>query len=350
MPARSLTAFDVVVVGAVTILLATLLNADGLAARARRLPVSSSWRKPTVSMTKTLVKVTSALGIDRPADALNKYRGDAGDRAATVDPTELADPTDTTVAPGSGTTVAADPNATPTSVVDEATTVADVPAGPRVPTAAEPAQVYIAGDSLAKDLAVELVPLVAQSKVAVAQSRVKVGTGLVRPDTFNWPAQLKTDVGSLRPDIVVVEFGGNDTQGILLPDGKAIQHPTDPGWAEEYAKRVAAVMDYLTQDGRKLIWVGAPMARDATQNGDLEVIRNVVVDQTAKHAGVDYVDTWDLFKSPADQYADFILIDNDYKQVRQNDGFHLNPTGVKYLAGKVNERVVAELKARGASI
>ena len=75
-----------------------------------------------------------------------------------------------------------------------------------------------------------------------------------------------------------------------------------------------------------------------------------MIDQTAKHAGVEYVDTWELFRSPTDQYADYIFVDGDYRAVRQNDGFHLNPTGIKYLAGKVNERVVTELKARGASI
>ena len=352
---RALTAFDIVVVGAVTLLLATLLNADGLAARARRLPVGSPLRSSTMSVTRTLQKVTHALGIDRPADALNKYRGDAGDRAA-ADPARGATPasavpTTPTSAAAGDAPAATDPSvATDPATVDPVTSVADVAPGPHVPTGAEPAQVYVAGDSLARDLALELVPLVAGTKVAVAQSRVKIGTGLARPDTFNWPTQLGDDVASLHPDIVIVEFGGNDSQGLILPGGKAIQHPTDPGWSDEYAKRVAAVMDLLAKDGRKLIWVGAPMARDPTQNAALGVIRQVMIDQTAKHAGVEYVDTWELFRSPTDQYADYIFVDGDYRAVRQNDGFHLNPTGIKYLAGKVNERVVTELKARGASI
>ncbi len=356
---RALTAFDIVVVGAITLLLATLLNADGLAARARRLPVGSPLRSSTMSVTKTLQKVTHALGIDRPADALNKYRGDAGDRAAAdpasgaaggAAPASAAPTTPTSAATGDAPS-ATDPSvATDPATGDPATSVADVAPGPRVPTVADPAQVYVAGDSLARDLALELVPLVAGTKVAVAQSRVKIGTGLARPDTFNWPTQMADDVASLHPDIVIVEFGGNDSQGLILPGGKPIQHPTDPGWSDEYAKRVAVVMDLLAKDGRKLIWVGAPMARDPAQNAALAIIRQVMVDQTAKHAGVEYVDTWELFRSPTDQYAEYIFVDGDYRAVRQNDGFHLNPTGIKYLAGKVNERVVTELKARGASI
>ena len=357
---RALTAFDIVVVGAVTLLLATLLNADGLAARARRLPVGSPLRSSTMSVTRTLQKVTHALGIDRPADALNKYRGDAGDRAAAdpardAAPADIAPTTPISAAPGDAPTptdpsVATDPATVDPATVDPGTSVADVAPGPRVPTAADPAQVYVAGDSLARDLALELVPLVAGTKVAVAQSRVKIGSGLARPDTFNWPTQLAGDVASLHPDIVVVEFGGNDSQGLILPGGKPIQHPTDPGWSDEYAKRVSAVMDLIAKDGRKLIWVGAPIARDPVQNAALAIIRQVMIDQTAKHAGVEYVDTWELFRSPTDQYADYIFVDGDYRAVRQNDGFHLNPTGIKYLAGKVNERVVTELKARGASI
>jgi len=336
-------------VGLVAIVLATLLNADGLASRAQRLPVTSSWRKTTMSLTKQLQRVTKSFSLDRPAEALNRYRGDVGDRNALgVDAvpavtTVAPDPVDTAQTPGS------EPIAAPTTLPPDEPTPT-LPAGPRTPTAQDKARVYVAGDSLAKDLAEVLVPLAEKTGVVAAQSHVKVGTGLVRPDTFDWPAQLRNDLNNIKPDIVVVEFGGNDTQGIPLPGGAAIREVTDPAWAVEYARRVGAVMDLVMANGRKLIWVGAPMARDPKQNDALAVIRTVVSGEAAKRAGATYIDTWDLFKSPENRYAAYIVLDGEFKAVRQNDGFHLNVDGVKYLASKVNEAIVTQLKALGAAI
>ena len=344
---RLMTAFDIVVVGFVAIVLATLLNADGLASRARRLPVTSSWRKTTMSLTKQLQRVTKSFSLDRPAEALNRYRGDIGDRTAG----DGATPPVTTIAPDPPADPAqagGEPSAAPTTTLPPEDPVPTLPSGPRTPTAQDKARVYVAGDSLAKDLAEVLVPLAEKTGVVTAQSHVKVGTGLVRPDTYDWPAQLRKDLANIKPDIVVVEFGGNDTQGIPVPGGQDIKEVTDPAWAVEYGRRVGAVMDLVMVNGRKLIWVGAPMARDPKQNDALAVIRTVVSGEAAKRPGATYIDTWDLFKSPQDRYAAYIVLDGEFKAVRQNDGFHLNVDGVKYLAAKVNEAIIAQLTALGA--
>ena len=354
---RLMTAFDIVVVGVVAIVLATLLNADGLASRAQRLPVTSSWRKTTMSLTKQLQRVTKSFSLDRPAEALNRYRGDIGDRTASgADNGNVGvdggTPVVTSIAPdppADTSSAGSEPTAAPKTLPPE-DPIPTLPSGPRTPTAQDKARVYVAGDSLAKDLAEVLVPLAEKTGVVAAQSHVKVGTGLVRPDTFDWPAQLRKDLANVRPDIVVVEFGGNDTQGIPVPGGQDIKEVTDPPWAVEYARRVGAVMDLVMASGRKLIWVGAPMARDPKQNDALAVIRTVVSGEAAKRPGATYIDTWDLFKSPQDRYAAYIVLDGEFKAVRQNDGFHLNVDGVKYLASKVNEAIVTQLKALGAAI
>lgn len=354
---RPLSAFDVLVVGMVCFVLAGLLNAQHLERMAADLPTSSSLRKPAMTVSGWVASISGVFQLTRPGEAIDDRRpGGAGFTEAGDDPLAgVADPTadDPAVDPAASTTVA---GAAPTEDPAAGTTVAeaDVPAptlppGPKVPTAADKAVVYIAGDSLAKDLAVPLQGLVQGTGVARAVTKTEVGTGLVRPDRFNWLAQFRADMSAQNPDIVVVEFGGNDAQGIPLQGGD-IQSVLDPRWAVEYGKRVGAAMDLLNAGGRKLVWVGIPNSRDEAKNAEFAIIRQVTIDEANKRAGVAYVDTWALFVSPEGNYADYILIDDDLKEVRQSDGFHLNTNGVDYLAREVQKVIADELRARGAQL
>ena len=359
---RPSSAFQVLVAGLVCFLVASLLNAQHLHRMAEDLPTSSDVRKPAMTVTGWLKSLSGAFQLTRPGRAIDERRpGGAGFAEAGLDG---AAATDTTAADGTGdATAAADPNATTvvgdpnaTTVPADGTaasagdpTVPTLPAGPKVPTKADKALLYIAGDSLGKDLAIPLQALSEDTGVVRTAVRAEVGTGLVRPDRYNWPAQLKADMASLKPDVVVVEFGGNDTQGIPMPGGQDIQSVLDPKWAVEYARRVGATMDLLNAENRKLVWVGVPNNRDDAKTAELAVIRQVCQNEAARR-GIAYVDTWALFESPEGNYADYIVVDGDLKQVRKTDGFHLNTDGVNYLARNVLDVIIAELKARGAAI
>jgi len=352
---RPMTAFDVLVAGMVCFLLASLLNARHLHRMAADLPTSSDLRRPAVRVTGWLEGLSGAFQLTRPGQAIDTRRpGGAGFAEAGTDPGTDGGTdggTATTVAgDGSGdapTTVAGDgAQPAPTTAPDDGA-VPTVAPGPRVPTKQDKAVVYVAGDSLAKDLAIPLAGLVQDTGVARTVSQTEVGTGLVRPDRYNWLAQFRADMTNLKPDIVIVEFGGNDTQGIPMAGGQDIQSVLDPRWAAEYAKRVGAAMDLLSAQGRKLIWVGVPNSRDDAKNAELAVVRQVTIDEANKRA-ITYVDTWKLFVSAEGNYADYILVDDDLQEVRQKDGFHLNTNGVNYLARQVQLLVDAELKARGA--
>ena len=109
------------------------------------------------------------------------------------------------------------------------------------------------------------------------------GSGLARPDAFDWSARVAVDLASLEPDVSVVALGGNDTQGLLKADGTVISDVADPAWAAEYSRRAGALLDRLVADGRPLVWVGAPMARDDAMNTRLSVIRSVMLAVVARH-------------------------------------------------------------------
>ena len=216
----------------------------------------------------------------------------------------------------------------------------------RVPTKADPTRLYIAGDSDADAFASFLEGLVAKTGVVTSTLDSKTSSGLARPDFFDWPARFALKIPALDPDIVVVTFGGNDAQPI---HGLNKQVDT-PEWRAEYSKRVAAVMDLMSADGRTLIWVGIPNDDTADNTARLAVQDGVVREQVAAHPGVVFIDTWKIFSGIDGGYAAYAVDPRDgvSKRVRQSiDGFHLNSTGAEILALYIATAIEKDLHERG---
>jgi hypothetical protein len=246
---------------------------------------------------------------------------------------------------------------TPTTVPATSTTA--LPVKPRtVPTASNPAELLIFGDSDAGAFAPYLKQVLDKTGIVTTQLDYKVSSGLARPDFFDWPAHMHEKLPQVNPDIVVVTFGGNDAQGLRNADKTwAVAHAPgsgqdDTSWKAEYAKRVGEVMDYLGGDNRTLIWVGIPNASNPAVTARMQVQDQVVRDEAAKRPKVIFIDTWARFGGPNGGFAEFVVDPRDGvgKDVRQSDGFHLNQTGAEILALDIVEAVKADLRARGGNI
>ena len=176
----------------------------------------------------------------------------------------------------------------------------------------------------------------------------KSASGLARPDFFDWPSTLVAAVKKEQPGVVVVALGANDGQGLRNLDGTwAVGHaPTanDKAWMAEYTRRVAAAMDVLVADGRRVVWVGVANHPSASTRARLRLQDAVVRAEAKRRAGhVVYVDTWTLFDSPDGAYTTSLIdpADGVFKRVRAADGFHLNIAGVHMLAAKVAAAVTS---------
>ena len=258
----------------------------------------------------------------------------------------------TTVAgsPADGGAAAAGEGAAGAVTTLPSTTVAPttVPDTNRVPTKDDPARLYIAGDSDAGNLGPPLQRALEKTGLVTSKLFFKVSSGLTRPEFFDWPAKLQSDVSSYNPDVVVVTFGGNDAQDIKI---NGHNYPVGtPEWQAEYGRRVGAVMDYLSADGRTLVWVGIPNASSDSFRARLQVLRDVTETEAAKRPKVIYVDAWKRFSGLDGSYASYVVDprDNEGKLVRADDGFHLNVTGAQILALDVQQKIEEDLRARGA--
>ena len=228
-----------------------------------------------------------------------------------------------------------------------------VNAGPA--SAAAPATVFIVGDSDAGTFGPYLQTLLDGTGIVETQLDYKVSSGLARPDFFDWPAEIDRKLPEVNPDIVVATFGGNDAQGLAVANGEFIigdPVANEAEWTEEYQQRVGAVMDQLLEGGRTLIWVGIPNDDnpDVTQ-------RMAIQDRAAKAAAAErpeviFIDTWKRFSGRDGNWAEFVIDprDGEGKDVRADDGFHLNTTGAEILALDIAQAIRDTLRAQGASI
>lgn len=162
----------------------------------------------------------------------------------------------------------------------------------RIPTEAEPLRVLVAGDSLVGWIAPALEQeLPADDPVDVIDDW-KGSTGLVRTDFFDWPAKLTADMAQHDPDVVVLGFGGNDTQGITLDDGSVLQLGT-PAWATEYQRRIGEVLDIVEQPGRTVYWIGMPMTRSEPIEQLRPVLTKAIEAEFASRPWAHFIDTRD---------------------------------------------------------
>jgi hypothetical protein len=338
---RPLSAARVLIVGIIAFGLAALLNSQTLLDMANRQPFDSATRGLALALTKPLHAVADAFQLTRPGEAIADIRGrDAGsdtfafDATTTTVATPAHQDTATTVAPGG----AAAPTSTPPSTA------------PHVPTKEDKLRLYIAGDSQAQGFGESLERLAGATGLVAPTLDFKVSSGLTRPDFFDWPKRLQDQMRKVRPDIVVIDFGGNDAQQIKTQDGNTYD-PSDPKWLAEYSRRVGETMDFLMQDGRKVIWVGTPNAKDDGFTARLAVLRQAEQQEAAKRPQVAFVDVWAMFQSPSGGYADYIVDDDGQaKLMRQNDGFHLNLDGANKLARAIEAQIEKEVTGRGGKL
>ena len=212
------------------------------------------------------------------------------------------------------------------------------------PFKGHPMHLYIAGDSMMGLPGMALVNLSNKTKLIKPLLDYHISTGLVRPDFFNWPAQVQQQVKEFDPGAVAVMFGANDNQAVQAPDGKIYQFGSD-GWKKEYKKRVEDMVGLLFQDGvRRVYWIGQPMMPSSSFNSQMQLMNDIYQSVAKETFGVDYIDTYSLL-SKNGAYSQYLTgVDGETVQAREQDGEHLTYAGglivAQAVAGRDQEGVV----------
>jgi uncharacterized protein len=285
--------------------------------------------------------VTGAFGLDAPAEALGDTVGPyIGHEKATSDAssTELSERARIengaqTLPPPAGTP--GDPAETPgPSTPSAAELAAKLTPKVRPATPDRPLKLWLGGDSMGIELGTGFARLAGETRLFDVTRDARASTGLTRPDFFNWPEHLLTNVVKADPDVVVILFGGNDDQNIPAWNGKPQAKAGTPEWQAEYRQRVADTMDLLKSkdDDRWVIWMGIPITRSGVMP-NTEQMNYIYATEAAKRPWVEFVDAWPYFTDGSGAYTGSLPnADGQVRDMRNRDGIHLSTAGGNRLA------------------
>jgi uncharacterized protein len=313
---RLLPAGYAVVIVVIALAVGTLLNAQGLRKTAHI--QQQGWQRDVgIALTTPLAAVSHALLIDRPRQELKSALGRGDD-----------DRIDTRVV-----------------FAAAAQGAAAVPPGRETFSPARQLRLWAAGDSLAiaAGEAVYRAAVATGAVMPVARVDGRLATGLERPDVFNWFTYIRDALVRLEPDAVVVSFGANDDHDYMtwLPPAVTIGPFGSSTWIDEYRRRVGGLMDEVTAQGRFLVWLGAPIVRDAAESSRFQLLNTIYRTEAEKRPGrVAYVDTYTLLQDSHGRYSDFLPDSSGtLVRVRALDGIHYAGAGGDLIARQVLARL-----------
>jgi uncharacterized protein len=316
-PRRTMPVAYVWIVGAIALITGSLLTAPGIKKTA--LGQDVGWQRDVATFfADPLYDVSHTLYLDRPRAGLQAVIGRSGD-----DDIDLSLPS-------------------PTAPIGPGETPAPPPPR-RAFSPADQAALYVVGDSLAQTPGESIInqALATQSIGILGVTDTHVGTGLSRPEVFNWPAYLADEVARDHPDAVVLTLGSNDDQS-LTGDGGG-ESFAGPDWLAEYHRRVGGLMDTITaSDETTLFWVGIPPMRNTERyDNRYSIINDIIKAEAALRPGkVVFVDTSTVLSPPGGGYSDYLSNpDGSVVQVRAGDGIHFTREGGDRIAGAVLQAI-----------
>ncbi|MCB9750706.1 MAG: DUF459 domain-containing protein [Myxococcales bacterium] len=175
----------------------------------------------------------------------------------------------------------------------------------------------------------------------------KISSGLARPDFFDWPARARALYGEHAPAATICMFGGNDGQGLHM--GADAEPPWirwhEPGWSEEYARRVDELLDAVAPAGERVFWIGMPMMGTEERTARMHRLNQIVRQRVGLRPRGYFLDTWALLADERGRYARTIRIAGRRVTVRAQDGVHYTRGGARVLADHVVPAVRASLQA-----
>jgi hypothetical protein len=274
---------------------------------------------------------TVSLDVVGPVAALSRALGLSHIVSATGREHSLPGGTNGLITRGPSSPAGKTPDTRASSHSGATTTTTTLAADARHPTAADPLRVLIVGDSLGLDMGGALQYDLAASGVVSASLDARESTGLTRPDYFDWPAELQTDLKKVDPQVVVVMMGANDAQDFIGPPDVPY---SSPQWNTIYAQRASQFMQVAESGGATVLWIGMPPMQNpglSAQMSDIDTLdQRAAARQTPL---VHYLSTWTLLGTPQGTYTAFITnAAGQVVNIRTPDGTHLTPGGSQVAA------------------
>jgi uncharacterized protein len=198
-------------------------------------------------------------------------------------------------------------------------------------------KILVLGDFVAGGLAWGLDQSFATEPKLAVVDRSNNSSGLVRPDYYDWNAELLNILNTEKPDIVVIALGTNDRQQMRV--GNTRIAPRSEAWEKTYVERVTGMADTLKIFRRPFFWIGAPPMRLAAASADMAYL-NELYRPIVTQAGGDFIDIWNGFTNENGRYiSSGPDVDGQLRALRSGDGINFTRAGRLKLAFYVQREI-----------
>ena len=171
----------------------------------------------------------------------------------------------------------------------------------------------------------------AQNKNLQMVKAFRSGTGLARPDVFDWMSEYPAMIGDSRPDTVIVAIGANDGQNFLDGD-KPLKFGSD-AWIAVYQQRVQTFLAMLTANGAHVVWIGLPPMKASEFNSRIELINRIDLSVVSANSNAVWWNPAPYIGDKDGQYQEFAEQANGKVQrLRTPDGIHMSIEGADLLS------------------
>lgn len=166
----------------------------------------------------------------------------------------------------------------------------------------------------------------------------KDSTGFTRYSSLNLYDDVAGKIAAKPIDIAVIDFGANDTQGLLV-EGKVAPYMSAL-WQQTMGARVSALVHMLQEKGVAIAWVGLPRMREARYDKDVQAMNDFYAGLMCT-LGVVYTNPVRVSED-AEHHFSIDLKDPDEGApyiARAQDGIHMSVHGYDVIARPIFARI-----------
>jgi hypothetical protein len=208
----------------------------------------------------------------------------------------------------------------------------------------EKIQIALVGDSM---MAVGLAPVLRRALAKEDNINVirayRSGTGLGRPDVFNWMDEYPKMRGVQKPHIIICAIGANDAQGFQIR--RTVYAFGTPQWNAVYAERIRNFLNLLGQDGARIIWLGMPVMREPSFSKRIMAVSALTKSVVNEYPQVTWLDPNLFLNDAGNGFTQFRFNQKGQMiRLRGDDGIHLSDDGAAFLVPAILSWIQAQQK------
>lgn len=208
--------------------------------------------------------------------------------------------------------------------------------------AREQYDIYVFGDTLADGLSAGLARLLAGNEKVKVHQRSRAGTGLARPDRYNWNQAIASLIQGKRVDIAIVFIGANDTHSVTTLQGQYRIGSAE--WRKAYTAYVDQFVLQLKEHGTAVYWIGLPVMWRPDYDEAVRLVSEIHRERVLA-AGMKFLNIRGTF---ADQQGKFTRMGFDlqgqFRRLRSKDGVHFLRFGNDKLAALVYQAIEKDIQ------